>query len=326
VRASSSKLGSRQRFMSAGLITPWFRIAPEDEPAESIATDARVRYPCVVKPTSLSGSRGVIRADDPAQCATAIRRIRALLDRREVRALRHPDARQVMVEGFIAGREYAVEGVLTGGRLQALAIFDKPDPLDGPFFEETIYVTPPAMGEAGQRAIIETVQRAVRALGLRHGAVHAECRVNGADVVMLEVAPRPIGGLCSRVLRFVPSGGATDVRLSLEMLLLRHALGEDVRGWRREPEAAAVMMIPIPRRGHLRGVEGEAAARAAEDVDDVQITARRGQLLEPLPEAGSYLGFIFSRAASSADADAAVRRAHRHLSFVIDPAIAVSPV
>jgi hypothetical protein len=204
-------------------------------------------------------------------------------------------------------------------------VFDKPDPLDGPFFEETIYVTPSDAGDAGQRAILETVQQAVRALGLRHGAVHAECRVDGSDVVMLEVAPRPIGGLCSRVLRFVPSARADDQPISLEELLLRHALGEDVAGWRREPAAAAVMMIPIPRRGHLRRVDGEAAARGIPCVVDVQITARRGQLLEPLPEAGSYLGFIFSRAESKGQAEAAVRQAHQELAFAIGPAIGVSP-
>jgi biotin carboxylase len=323
VRASSSKLGARQRFAAAGLWTPWFLVIPERESAERFALDPRIAYPCVLKPTSLSGSRGVIRADDPAGFAAALVRIRALLDRHEVRALRHPDARQVIVEGFVAGREYAVEGVLSEGRLHALAVFDKPDPLDGPFFEETIYVTPSDAGEAGQRAILETVQQAVRALGLRHGAVHAECRVDGADVVMLEVAPRPIGGLCSRVLRFVPPG--SNATISLEELLLRHALGEDVTAWRREPAAAAVMMIPIPRRGHLGRVRGESEARAVPHVEDLRITARRGQLLEPLPEAGSYLGFIFARAASAAEADAAVRRAHHHLSFAIDPAIGVSP-
>ena len=325
VRAASSKLAARQRFAAAGLITPWFLVVPEGEAAEAMAGDARLRYPCVLKPTSLSGSRGVIRVDTPEAFAAALRRIRVLLDRREVRALRHPDARQIIAEGFVPGREYAVEGVLSAGRLQALAVFDKPDPLDGPFFEETIYVTPPAATEAVERGILETVQQAVLALGLRHGAVHAECRVDDGQVVMLEVAPRPIGGLCSRVLRFVSSSRADYRPISLEEVLLRHARGDDVGGWRREPAAAAVMMIPIPRRGHLRRVDGEAAAREIPRVVDVQITARRGQLLEPLPEAGSYLGFIFSRAGSSGEAEAAVREAHRQLSFVIDPAFGVSP-
>jgi biotin carboxylase len=324
VRAASSKLGSRRRFASAGLITPWFLVVPDDEPADATANDERVSYPCVLKPTSLSGSRGVIRADNPEQCATAIRRIRALLARPEVRALRHPDPWQILIEGFLAGREYAVEGVLSDGRLQGLAVFDKPDPLDGPFFEETIYVTPPALGVAERHAIVDTVQQAVRALGLRHGAVHAECRVQGQDVVMLEVAPRPIGGLCSRVLRFAPASAPDDARISLEELLLRHALREDISGWCREREAAAVMMIPIPRRGHFKRVDGEEAARAVPNVEDVRITAKRDQLLEPLPEAGSYLGFIFARAALARDADEAVREAHRRLSFVVDPAIGLT--
>jgi L-amino acid ligase C-terminal domain 2/ATP-grasp domain len=213
--------------------------------------------------------------------------------------------------------------VLTNGALHPLAIFDKPDPLDGPFFEETIYVTPPAIGEAGQQVILQAVQQAVVALRLRHGAIHAECRVGPQGVVILEVAPRPIGGLCSRVLRFGSDDGGDPI--SLEELLLRHALGQDVSGWRREQDAASVMMIPIPARGLLKRVDGEEQARAVGGVVDVRITAKRDQLLEPLPEAGSYLGFIFARATTAGDAEAAVRRAHRCLSFAVDPAIDVRP-
>jgi biotin carboxylase len=326
VLAASSKLGSRERFAAAGLTTPWFLAVPEHVRADAFAQDARLRYPCVVKPTSLSGSRGVIRADGPEQCAAAISRVRTLLARPSVRALRHPGGRQVIVEGFIEGREYAVEGVLTGGSLRSLAIFDKPDPLDGPFFEESIYVTPPLLGVAEQQAIVATVQQAVDALGLRHGAVHAECRVTARDVVMLEIAPRPIGGLCSRVLRFAPGGGTSDDRISLEELLLRHARGEDLSGWERERDAAAVMMIPIPRRGLLKDVTGEESAGAVQYVEDVRITAKRDQVLELLPEAGSYLGFIFARAPAAREAEEAVRQAHRCLSFAIDPAIAVTRV
>jgi biotin carboxylase len=327
VQDASSKLGSRRRFAAAGLITPWFMVVPEEQGADAVARDPRIAYPCVVKPTGLSGSRGVIRADDPAQCATAIRRVRALLERPDLRRAARPPLRQLIVEGFIAGTEYAIEGLLSNGRLQPLAIFAKPDPLDGPFFEETLYVTPPDLDAGHQRSIVDVVQRAVAALGLRHGAVHAECRVTaGQSVVMLEIAPRPIGGLCSRVLRFVPAAAVPAAPLiSLEELLLRHALQEDVTGWRRETQAAAVMMIPIPGRGHLRRVDGEEAARSVANVEAVRITARRDQLLEPLPEAGSYLGFIFARAGAAADAEQAVREAHRRLSFIVQPAIGVTP-
>ena len=322
---ATSKLRARQRFQAAGLATPWFVVVPSDAPAEAFAADPRLAYPCVVKPTALSGSRGVIRADTPAACAAAIDRIRALLARPEIRAQRAPDGQQVIVEGFIPGREYAIEGVLTRGAFQPLAIFDKPDPLDGPFFEETIYVTPPRLSEAEERAVLASVTRAVGALGLYHGPVHAECRMHRGEVVMLEIAPRPIGGLCSRVLRFVQGTAPAADTISLEELLLRHAIGGDVSGWRREAPAAAVMMIPIPRRGHLRRVEGEDAARAVPLVEDVRITAKQDQLLEPLPEAGSYLGFIFARSPSAVAAADAVREAHASLSFVVDAEIGVRP-
>ena len=316
-RASTNKLLARARFAAAGLTVPWFDIVPADANAKTAATDGRVRFPCVLKPLGLSGSRGVIRADDPAGFVRAFERIRRLLGRKDVRALRSGAEAEILIEGFIEGREYAVEGVLTDGNLEAFAIFDKPDPLDGPFFEETIYVTPPPLPEQLQQAIVDEVQRGTRALGLRHGPVHAECRVGRGRVVLLEIAARPIGGLCSKVLRF--SGGA-----SLEELLLRHALGESVSGMRREDGGAAVMMVPIPRRGILKRVHGEEDARAVGGVYEVRITAKPDQLLEPLPEAGSYLGFIFARASRAADAEAAVREAHRRLTFDIDPAIDVN--
>jgi biotin carboxylase len=261
----------------------------------------------------------VIRANSPAELMAAFTRLRDLLSRPEIRALRLDTDRTVLVEGHVDGREYAVEGLLTDGAFRALAIFDKPDPLDGPFFEETIYVTPPALPPNARAAMVGEVARAAAALGLRHGPIHAECRVSGDGVFVLELAARPIGGLCSRVLRFGPSGA-----ISLEEVLLRHACGDDVAGIEREPGAASVMMIPIPKRGVFRRVDGVEDARRVVHVEDVRITAKPDQLLEPLPEAGSYLGFVFARAASAPEAEAAVREAHRRLSFAVDPAIAVA--
>ncbi len=316
VAASGNKREARSRFAAAGLTVPWYFTLPAQGTGRQASADPRLQFPCVLKPLGLSGSRGVIRADSPDEFAAAFDRIRALLARVDVRAARSGLEDVVLVEGFIPGREFALEGVLTAGRLQVLAIFDKPDPLDGPFFEETIYATPSSLDVTTRVALMRTIAQATDALGLWHGPIHAECRIDGSAVVVLEVAARPIGGLCSRVLRF-------DGDRSLEELLLRHAVGEDVTGWTRESQAAAVMMIPIPRRGILKRVEGERQARAVAGVDDLRITAKPDQLLEPLPEAGSYLGFIFARAASAPDAVAAVRAAHQRLRFVIEPAIAV---
>ncbi len=314
--ASSNKLETRRRLAAAALTVPSYFTLPAGGDVTRAATDARLEFPCVLKPIGLSGSRGVIRADSRREFAAAFARISALLVRVDVRAARTGLENIVLVERFIPGREFAVEGVLTGGTLQVFAIFDKPDPLDGPFFEETIYVTPTALDAASQRLLVTTIQQASDAIGLSHGPVHAECRVGPDGIVVLEVAARPIGGLCSRVLRFADGS-------SLEHVLLRHAIGQDVSAATREAPAAAVMMIPIPKRGMLKSVEGEAAARAVPYVEDVQVTAKPGQRLERLPEAGSYLGFIFARAGSTADADAAVRAAHAQLSFTIEPAIDV---
>ena len=312
--ASANKREARRRFDAAGLNVPWhFTLTTADGVAPD---DPRLRFPCVVKPLGLSGSRGVIRANSRDELTAACARIQALLRRPDVRAARAGLDDEMLVEGFIPGREYAIEGVLTDGTLQTFAVFDKPDPLDGPFFEETIYVTPPALEPDACDAIVRTVQKGTRALGLTHGAVHAECRSGADGIVLLEIAARPIGGLCSNALRF--EGG-----LTLEDVLLRHAFGEDISACRREDRASAVMMIPIPRRGLLRRVHGVEDARAVRHVEDVRISAKPDQLVEPLPEAGSYLGFIFARAATPEDAEGAVRAAHARLTFVIDASIDV---
>ena len=322
--AARNKQATRERLRAAGLPAPWFVTAPVAADPDAVATS--LTFPCVVKPLALSGSRGVMRADDPASFREAFLRLRALLQRADVRAERNPAHDTVLVEGFIPGREFAVEGLLHHGQLHVLAIFDKPDPLDGPFFEETIYLTPSSWPGAGQRTIAEAVGRAAEALGLWHGPVHAECRVNQHGVFVLEVAARPIGGLCARTLRICKKGvgrgrnSQNDSRspFGLEELLLRHALGEAPDDWIREEQAAGVMMIPIPRRGLFRGVDGVEDARRVTGVEDVRITAKADQLLVPLPEGASYLGFIFARARDTAAVDRALREAHACLRFAIE--------
>jgi biotin carboxylase len=308
--ASGNKRETRARLAAARLPAPWFFTIGLRDDARAATEHGRLQFPCVLKPLGLSGSRGVIRADTPAEFIAAFHRIRALLSRLDVRASRTGLEDVVLVEGFIPGHEYAVEGVLTNGALQVFAIFDKPDPLDGPFFEETIYVTPSTLGALSQVRLMSAIQEATDALGLYHGPIHAECRVGPEGIFVLEVAARPIGGLCSRVLRF-------DDQSSLEEVLLRHAVGEDVASWVQDPRGSAVMMIPIPKRGLLKGHDGEAAAREVPCVEEIFITAKPDQLLEQLPEAGSYLGFIFARADYVPDAERAVREAHRRLTFDI---------
>jgi biotin carboxylase len=312
-RASASKRLTRERLAAAGLPGPVFHTTTIAADVDRLA--AQVTFPAVLKPVGLAGSRGVMRVDTPDGLRTAFARLARLLARPDVRAQRTGMEDDVLVEAFIPGREYAVEGVVTGGVFAPFALFDKPDPLDGPFFEETIYVTPSRASASVQAAIVAAVARAVRALGLEHGPVHAECRVHEAGVFVLEVAARPIGGLCARVLRFGDGG------VSLEHVLLRHAAGEDVGAVRREPHAAAVMMMPIVRRGVFRGVSGVSEAKAVPLVEDVRITAKTDQLLEPLPEASGYLGFIFARGPRPEDVEAAVREAHARLSVRIDAPI-----
>jgi biotin carboxylase len=310
VQIAKNKHLMRQALQQAGVRVPRFWHFTLDDEAAGIAL--RVNYPCVLKPVFLSTSRGVMRANDAREFVRAFERLQAILELPHIARKGGAAKREILVEEFIPGFEVAVEGLLTDGRLKLLAIFDKPDPLDGPFFEETIYLTPSRLPETTQQQIEETTRAATRAIGLRRGAVHAELRINEAGVWVIEVAARAIGGLCSRTLRFGDEG------LSLEEVILRHAVGMDVSALERQTEAAGVMMIPIPRAGVLREVRGLAEARQVAQIEDVIITAHLTQELLPPPEGASYLGFIFSRAASSEAAEKALRQAHARLEFVID--------
>ena len=298
--ACADKYLARQLYQAAGLPVPaFFRAELKDDP-HLLAMHAI--YPCVMKPLGLSASRGVIRANDRDEFVAAFRRIRKIGER------------WVQVESYIPGREFAVEGLVTRGEFQPLAIFDKPDPLQGPFFEETIYVTPSREPAHVQSAMLETTGRALRALGLRHGPVHVELRYNHEGAWILEAHARPIGGLCARALRF-------DGGIPLEELILRHALGEEVRGARLDGPSSGVMMIPIPKDGIYESVEGTERAAAVAGIEDVIITAKEGQRLRPLPEGSSYLGFIFARGNSAAETEAALRQSHAELRFHIATAL-----
>jgi hypothetical protein len=315
---SRNKLFTRERLRDCDLLRPWF--FPTSVNADPRELARMIEYPCVIKPLTLSASRGVMRADDRMAFVEKFERLRALLTSPEVRTERLPDEGAydtILVEGFIDGWEFALEGIMHHGALNALALFDKPDPLDGPFFEETIYVTPSTAPDAMQWDILDAVSRAAAAIGLTHGPIHAECRVNNRGVYILEVAARPIGGLCARSLRFQKKDEGPLA--SLEEVLLRHALGESPGDWRREASASGVMMIPIPHRGVYRSVTGIDRARAVPGIDDLQITAKTDQVLVPLPEGSSYLGFIFAHAATPDAVERALRDAHAELQFAIDP-------
>jgi len=306
VAATRDKAVMRRAFAAAGVPQPTYRVVgPEDDVA---AVASALGFPCVVKPLSLSGSRGVIRADDPVATDAAATRVRRILEEADEDA-----GGPLLVERFVEGDEVALEGLLRAGRLEVLTVFDKPDPLDGPYFEETIYVTPSRKGSATLARIASHTADAIRALGLREGPVHAELRVSGDDVCVLEVAARSIGGLCSRALRF-----GAGVRL--EELILRHALGLPLDGLHRESAAAGVMMLPIPRAGVLVAVHGQDEARAVPGIAGLEITIHPGRPVQPLPEGDRYLGFLFARAATPAEVEHALRTAHGQLEVVIDPA------
>jgi biotin carboxylase len=309
--AARDKWVMRQAFQRAGLPVPFFKPFPVSMNPALVARE--IPFPCVVKPLRLSGSRGVIRADDPAAFTAAWNRTKRLLIEDEGL---DPESASILVESFIPGVEVALEGLLIDGELQVLALFDKPDPLDGPFFEETIYVTPSRLPASIQAKIARRTAEAAAAVGLRIGPVHAELRINDEDVWPIELAGRSIGGLCSSVLEF-------GAGMSLEEIILRQAVGYSIASTDRDSGAAGVMMIPIPKAGILRRVDGIEAAAAVPGVTGIEITARLNYPIVPLPEGSSYLGFIFARGDDPATVESAIREAHARLDIRIDPMLTV---
>ena len=297
------KLHFRELQQAHNLLHPPFAAIAQGDDGEAAAS--ALGFPLVVKSRQLNASRGVIRANNMDEFTRALAQVRRI----QVRHLRDADTLGVLIERYIPGVEVALEGVLRGGELQVLALFDKPDPLDGPMFEESIYVTPSRLPEPTQRDISHAVSRACAAAQITEGVVHAEARINDAGVWLLEIAPRAIGGLCGRILEATLGIGSAEI-------VLRHALNLPL-SLQTNASAAGVMMIPIPAGGMLQAVDGIEAARATPGITGIEITAAIGQLIAPPPEGASYLGFIFSRGDAPADVEAALRAAHSKLSIHI---------
>jgi biotin carboxylase len=296
VAATRDKATMRAALAAAGVSQPRFAVADGARPAHLVGVD--IGYPQVLKPVGLSASRGVIRADDADAARRAAEDIRAIVDG------------PMLVEEYVPGVEIAVEGMLHAGSLEVLAVFDKPDPLVGPYFEETIYVTPSRLEPTILDRVAELTARACRAIGLVEGPIHAELRIDGDRIWVIEVAARSIGGLCARALRF-------GAGISLEELILRHALRMPLDGIVREPAASGVMMLPIPRGGVLRGVHGQEAARSVPGVSGLEITVPKGRSVQPLPEGDRYLGFLFARGTTPADVETSLRAGHAALDVDI---------
>lgn len=304
VEAAGNKFRFRTALANSGLKAPGFSLLSTADDPQRLADG--VVFPGVLKPLAMSASRGVIRVDGREEFIAAFHRIKGILEQDGRGGDSH-----ILAEEYVPGREVALEGLLSGGRLRVLALFDKPDPLEGPFFEETIYVTPSRLSRREQDAVADTAATAVAALGLTDGPIHGEFRLNDGGVWIIDLAARSIGGLCARTLRF-------GAGIRLEEIILRHALGMEAAVGDRESDAAGVMMIPIPEAGTLSRADGLKAARSVPGVEDVTITIARGQIVTPLPEGSRYLGFIFARGDTPSAVEAALREAHGRLRFIID--------
>ncbi len=301
---------ARARLRRAGLPIPAHRCLNMHAPLAPQL--AGLHYPCVVKPIAFSASRGVIRADSEEELLAACARVQAMLGDAEM-----PEERErMLVEDYLPGAEIAVEAILHRGELTVLAVFDKPDPLEGPYFEETYYIMPARIADDVRAHISERVAQACAAYGLTEGPVHAELRLHGGEAWMLEVASRTIGGHCARLLRF-------GTGHSLEELVIAQSIGRPIVP-ESQKDAGGVLMIPIPKAGILRRVEGVMAATRVRYIEDLEISLREGYRLVPLPEGNRYLGFIFARAPTSDEAERALHAAHACLNIVVAPLFELS--
>jgi biotin carboxylase len=311
VRNAADKARQRQRWAAAGVPQPRFEIIPAAAPADTVRRAAEtVGFPCVVKAISLSASQGVLRARDATAAVAAVSRIRQVLA-----AVSRPDHEPLLIEEYLPGPEICIDGLVTGDGLTVTAVFDKPAATDGPTFEETLLVTPSRLPGPVLASAVATAGQAARALGLTRGPVHAELRIDGRGPqprpAMLELAARSIGGLCSRALRF--PGGRT-----LEELILASSLGRPVPAASHAPDqAAGVYMLPVPRAGVLRAVEGRDSAAAVPGITGLTITIPVGQPVRPLPDGDRYLGFIFAAAATRHEVEQALIAARGQLRVTI---------
>jgi len=306
-----NKFRMREKIFKAGLPSPEFHLFSIHKNPEQLSS--QVNFPCVLKPTFLAASRGVIRANHPKEFKQAFHRIKSILKDPKVKSLGGESADEILVEDYIPGQEVALEGLMMKGELQVLALFDKPDPLEGPFFEETIYVTPSRLPPFVQEQVVQNIFRSAQALGLMEGPIHAELRFNENGSWLVELSPRTIGGLCSRTLRF-------GTGLTLEEIVLRHALRLPINSMEREKKASGVMMIPIPKSGILKKITGKEKAKKVLGVEEVSFLIPTGQQVISLPEGHRYLGFIFARGETPAQVESSLREAHRNLEILINPA------
>ena len=308
VLAATGKAAQRQRWAAAGLPQPSFRIVPAGDSVRHAAE--AVGFPCVVKAVSLSASQGVLRADHPAAAVEAARRIRKVLDEAE-RSAEEP----LLIEEYLPGPELSIDGVLAAGDLTVTAVFDKPATPDGPTFEETLLVSHSRLPGGTLAAAVRTAADAARSLGLSTGPIHAELRAGNEHSdrgpAMLELAARSIGGLCSRALRF--PGGA-----SLEEIVLANALGRPIPAATGSLRPCGVLMLPVPRAGILRAVEGRAAALAVPGITGLTITIPPGQRVRPLPDGDRYLGFVFAEGGTGPEVEHALTAASQRLRVLIE--------
>jgi len=305
VAATRDKAEMRARFAAAGVPQPRFAVAAPEDDLGAVA--AGIGFPCVIKPPTLSASRGVIRVDDPHDALSAAATIRDIVATAGIER-----DTPLVVEQFVSGPEVAVEGLVSGGDLTVLALLDKPDPMEGPYFEETIFVTPSRHATSDQRRVSAMAAAAVTALGLREGPVHAEFRLAANGISTIEIAARSIGGLCGRALRFGLLG------TSLETVLLRHALGFPAADLDPQSPASGVMMLPIPRAGTLRAVSGREPAAQIPGVTGIEVTVPIGHVVRPLPAGDRYLGFLFAQGPDPAAVEATLRSAFAELTIDID--------
>lgn len=305
--AATNKFLMRQRLRNGGAVVPDFQCFAIGDNAGEIAKS--LRFPVVIKPTYGQGSLGVIRADTVDEFEKAFQYTSRIIVDLDMRPSAVRDRSGILVEQYIPGEEYTVELLMHEGKPYSLAVFEKPDPLEGPYFEEGIYVTPIRRDEKIRSLLVEAAIRGSRALGIETGPCHCELRLSGELPYILEIAARPIGGFCSQVF-------ADLMGFDLHDLVLQNAVGLPVMPPPiADGVALGVMMLPVPGRGNLARVSGVDRALDIDGIMSVKIHVEAGSRILPYPEQSCYIGTVLATGSSADEVVARLKSAAKAVSF-----------
>ena len=274
INNAMNKLESRNIFNSISEIKIQNAIVEKIEDIELFINENGTS---VLKPIYGTASKSVIKIESFQENKVAVEKL-----------MQDCSDQDLIIEEFVDGSEYALEGNLINSELNKIVIFDKPINYKEPYFEESIYIAPTGLPDKTQKEIVNLIGKACKKLGLENGPVHVEFKIHNKEIFIIEINPRMIGGLCSRCLSF------GLFKTSLEEIALHAFLNNELKSIDLLSNFVGVLMIPTPISGKFISINKN-ELESIPNVSGVEITvSENSNLLEP-PFGDKYLGFVFSQ-------------------------------